>query len=67
MTVLVFHGRYDSAPLPKEALLPEVCNAFVEGHCPRDMRCRARTPLRDVHAHRHWNRSETARDHAQRA
>ena len=50
--MLVFHGRYDSAPLPKEALLPEVCNAFVEGHCPRDMRCRARTPLRDVHADR---------------
>ena len=24
----------------------------MEGNCPRDMRCRARAPLRDVHAHR---------------
>ena len=54
MTVLVLDWGHDSAPLSKQELVPQDrrWHAFVEGHCPRDMQGRARTPMRDVHAHR---------------
>ena len=54
MTVLVLDWGHDSAPLSKQELVPQDRrrHAFVEGHCPRDMQGRARTPMRDVHAHR---------------